>query len=807
MTSIPDIFGTMAYGPAPEAVAPAHAWLEQHGRRFGLFIGGGWTESTGELFESLNPATGKPLARLTQATQADVDRAVRAARAAQPGWWALGGHGRARHLYAVARQVQKHSRMFAVLESLDNGKPIRESRDIDVPLVARHFYYHAGWAQLVDRELPDREPLGVIGQIIPWNFPLLMLAWKIAPALATGNTVVLKPAEFTSLTALRFAELCQETGLPPGVVNVITGDGRTGEAIVSHPGVDKIAFTGSTEVGRLIRTATAGSSKKLSLELGGKSPFLVFQDADLDSVVEGVVDAIWFNQGQVCCAGSRILVQEGVAERLVAKLKARMETLRVGDPLDKAVDMGAIIAPVQLEKIQGLVRQGQDEGARLWQPSWSCPREGWFYPPTLFTEVSPAATIAQVEIFGPVVVLMTFRTPAEAVELANNTRYGLAASLWTENINLALDVAPQLQAGTVWINCTNVFDAASGFGGYRESGFGREGGREGLREYLKWSVSQSGARANGRPRTSARTRARRSRGAASATAAAAGPADLPAIDRTPKLYIGGKQARPDSGYSLPVLGRGGRRVGEVGHGNRKDIRNAVEAAHQAAGWARATAHNRAQVLYYIAENLAARAEEFARRLASFGESVAPAEREVALAIERIYSSAAWADKYDGLVHHTPYRNVTLAMPEPIGVLGVVCPEAWPLLGFVSAVLPAIAMGNTVVAVPSTGAPLAATDLYQVLETSDLPAGVVNIVTGLRDELAPVLAAHDDVDALWYFGTAEGSAEVERLSAGNMKRTWVDYGRERDWSDLRQGEGEEFLEQATQVKNIWVPYGE
>ncbi len=816
MTSIPDIFGTMAYGPAPEAVAPAHAWLDQHERRFGLFIGGTWTAPGGETFESLNPATGKPLARLTQAGAADVDRAVRAARAAQAAWWGLGGHGRARYLYAIARQVQKHSRLFAVLESLDNGKPIRESRDIDVPLVARHFYYHAGWAQLMARELPGREPVGVIGQIIPWNFPLLMLAWKIAPALAMGNTVVLKPAEFTSLTALRFAELCDEVGLPPGVVNIITGDGRTGEAIVAHPDIDKIAFTGSTEVGRIIRTATAGSGKKLSLELGGKSPFIVFPDADLDSVVEGVVDAIWFNQGQVCCAGSRILVQEGVAERLVAKLKARMETLRVGDPLDKAVDMGAIIAPVQLQKIQELVRRGQEEGAELWQPSWSCPREGWFFPPTLFTEVAPAATIAQVEIFGPVVVLMTFRTPVEAVELANNTRYGLAASLWTENINLALDVAPQLQAGTVWINCTNVFDAASGFGGYRESGFGREGGREGLREYVRWTAGRTGVPSDGR-----RDRAKGSKGANATRrseqriardSSARPPArrsdhlPVPPIDRTPKLYIGGKQVRPDSGYSLPVLDAEGRRVGEVGHGNRKDVRNAVEAARKAAGWAHATAHNRAQVLFYLAENLAARGEEFAGRIASFTGDEASGEREVALAIERIYSYAAWADKYDGFVHHTPYRNITLAMPEPIGVLGVVCPEAPSLLGLVSAVLPAIAMGNRVVAVPSSRAPLLATDLYQVLDTSDVPGGVVNIVTGVRDELAPVLAAHDDVDGVWYFGSAEGAAEVERLSAGNMKRTWVDHGHARDWTDARN-EGEEFLEQATQVKNIWVPYGE
>jgi aldehyde dehydrogenase (NAD+) len=806
MASIPEIFGTMAYGPAPEAAGPAHAWLDAHERRFGLFIGGRWVSGT-ESFETLNPATGKPLAHLAQATAAEVDQAVSAARAAQSGWWSLGGHARARYLYAIARHVQKHSRLFAVLESLDNGKPIRESRDIDIPLVARHFLHHAGWAQLMPQELPGRVPVGVIGQIIPWNFPLLMLAWKIAPALAMGNTVVLKPAEFTSLTALRFAELCDEIGLPPGVVNIVTGDGRTGEALVAHPDVDKIAFTGSTDVGRLIRTATAGSGKKLSLELGGKSPFVVFSDADLDSVVEGVVDAIWFNQGQVCCAGSRILAQEGIAERLVAKLKARMETLRVGDPLDKAVDMGAIIAPVQLERIESLVRRGEEEGATRWQPSWSCPTDGWFYPPTLFTEVSPAATIAQVEIFGPVVVLMTYRTPAEAVELANNSRYGLAASVWTESINLALDIAPQLKVGTVWINCTNVFDAASGFGGYRESGFGREGGREGLREYVRWESDRRARSGIGSAPTGAGVALPSDRPSARLSAAASGAARLPPIDRTPKLYIGGKQVRPDSGYSMAVLDAGGRRIGEVGQGNRKDVRNAVEAAHKASAWARTTAHNRAQVLYYIGENLATRSDELGRRLAEASSDAESAEREVTLAIERIFTYAAWADKYDGLVHHTPFRNVTLAMPEPIGVVGVVCPDAWPLLGFLSTVLPLIAMGNTVVAIPSTTAPRAATDLYQVLDTSDLPGGVVNIVTGQRDELVPVLAAHDDVDGLWYFGTREGSAEVERLSAGNMKRTWVDYGEARDWSDPETGAGQEFLEQATQVKNIWVPYGE
>src|SRR5918998_3933374 len=486
MTTVSEIFQSMEWGPAPESDKPALAWLARYNHTFGHYLGGRFTEPVdGTLFDVINPSNRKRMAQVSQGSRKDVDAAVKAARKALPAWQALGGHGRARYLYALARAVQRNSRLLAVLESMDNGKSIRETRDIDVPLVARHFYHHAGWAQLLDREFAGYRGVGVVGQIIPWNFPLLMLAWKVAPALASGCAVILKPAEFTPLTALCFAEIAHEAGLPPGVLNIVTGDGETGKAIVEHPDVDKIAFTGSTEVGRIIRRATAGSGKKLTLELGGKSPFIVFDDADLDSVVEGVVDAIWFNQGQVCCAGSRLLVHEGVAPRLVAKLKERMETLRVGDPLDKTVDIGAIIAPVQLEKIQELVRRGEEEGATLWQPSWSCPRDGWFFPPTLFTDVSPAATIAQVEIFGPVVVLMSFRTPAEAVELANNTRYGLAASVWTENVNLALDVAPKLKAGTVWVNSTNLFDAASGFGGYRESGFGREGGKEGLWEYVK----------------------------------------------------------------------------------------------------------------------------------------------------------------------------------------------------------------------------------------------------------------------------------------------------------------------------------
>src|SRR5437763_516015 len=386
MTTVGEMFDTMAYGPAPETDKPAVAWSNQHGRYFGLFVGGRWIKSkSGDGFDVINPATTARLARVTQAGEADVDAAVAAARKAFPAWSALSGHARARHLYALARAVQKHSRLLAVLESLDNGKSIRETRDLDIPLVARHLTHHAGWAQLAHSEFAGYGPVGVVGQIVPWNFPLLMVAWKIAPALAAGNTVVLKPAEFTPLTALCLAEIADEAGLPTGVLNVVTGDGRTGELMVNHPDIDKIAFTGSTEVGRIIRKATAGSGKRLSLELGGKSPFIVFDDSDLDSVVEGVVVAIWFNQGQVCCAGSRLLAQEDIAERLVEKLRARMERLRIGDSLDKAVDIGAIVAPVQLEQIKRFVEIGQEEGAILWQPSWACPTDGYFFPPTLFT--------------------------------------------------------------------------------------------------------------------------------------------------------------------------------------------------------------------------------------------------------------------------------------------------------------------------------------------------------------------------------------------------------------------------------------
>ena len=767
-----EIFESMEYGPAPEDAGPALEWLDGRGRRFGCFVGGR-LEPAGETFETRNPATGAPLAEVTQG---GVDEAVRAARGAQGPWSALPGHARARALYALARGIQKRSRLFAVLETLDTGKPIRESRDLDVPLAARHFYHHAGFAQLMGSELPGRAPLGVCGQIVPWNFPLLMAAWKVAPALAMGNTVVLKPAEWTPLTALLLAEVAAEAGLPPGVLNVVTGDGRTGEALVAHPDVDKIAFTGSTEVGRRIREATAGTGKALTLELGGKSPYVVFEDADLDSAVEGLVDAIWLNGGQVCCAGSRLLVQEGIAEDVHARIRRRMDRLRVGDPLDKAVDVGAIADPRQLERIRAFLR---DPGGEVHVADIPVP-EGCYCAPTLVTGLESSDPLMREEVFGPVLASTTFRTPAEAVALANDTRYGLAASVWTEGIGLALDMAPRIEAGVVWINGANMLDAAAPFGGRRESGFGREGGWEGLAAYT-------------RPARETKPLAR----VAPHPPAEGAPGG---VDRTAKLYVGGKQVRPDGGASRAVWGPGGL-VGHASVANRKDVRNAVEAA-RGSPWRRMTGHARAQVIYYAAETLAARAGELAARVEAMTGEDGAAEAEAS--IERLFHFAAWADKWDGGARGVPLRGLALALREPVGVVGALCPDEAPLLGLVTVTGAAMALGNTAVLVASEPHPLAAWDLATVLEASDVPAGAVNLLTGSHAELGPVLASHMGVDAVWSFSSTDLSGEVERLSAGDLKRSWVNHGRARDWWETP---GTEWLEAASETKTVWVPYGE
>ncbi|MFG2006429.1 aldehyde dehydrogenase family protein [Spirillospora sp. NPDC048911] len=470
------------YAPAPESRAVVDIRPS-----YGLFVDGEFRDGHGEPFKSIDPSNEEPLAEIAAADAADVDRAVAAARRAYDKVWGpMPGRERAKYLFRIARIVQERSRELAVLESIDNGKPIRESRDVDLPLVAAHFFYYAGWADKLGHAGfgSDPKPLGVAGQVIPWNFPLLMLAWKIAPALACGNTVVLKPAETTPLTALAFAEICRQAELPPGVVNIITGAGETGRALVEHPGIDKVAFTGSTEVGKQIARAVAGTPKKLTLELGGKAANVIFDDAPLDQAVEGIVNGIFFNQGHVCCAGSRLLVQESVAEELLERLKRRMATLRVGDPLDKNTDIGAINSGAQLEKIRMLSEIGEQEGAGRWSPPCELPQRGFWFAPTLFTDVAQSHRIAREEIFGPVLSVLTFRTPAEAVEKANNTPYGLSAGVWTEKGSRILWMAERLRAGVVWANTFNKFDPASPFGGYKESGFGREGGRHGLEAYL-----------------------------------------------------------------------------------------------------------------------------------------------------------------------------------------------------------------------------------------------------------------------------------------------------------------------------------
>ncbi|MDC9719597.1 MAG: aldehyde dehydrogenase family protein [Gammaproteobacteria bacterium] len=786
-------FHNLNYSQALESSSEAQAWLEQQNRRFGHYIDGQFvSHSKAAFIEVTNPATGEALSQIEVATDEQVDAAVAAARKAQPDWFALGGLGRAKVLYALARGLQKHARLAAVLETLDNGKPIRESRDADIPLAIRHLYHHAGWAKLQDQELTKYAPVGVAAQIIPWNFPLLMLAWKVAPAIAMGNTMVIKPAEQTPLTAMLFAHLCEQAGVPAGVINIINGAGATGATLAAHNGVDKVAFTGSTAVGRAIRSSTAGQGKKLTLELGGKSAFIVFEDADLDAAVEGLVDSIWFNQGEVCCAGSRLLVHAPVAQQLHAKLKLRMQQLRTGCPLDKSIDVGSLVSQQQYERVDQLVTQGLKVGGEVYQYDPKNPQKN-YYPPTLVTDVDSSHPLVQEEIFGPVLVSVTFRTQAEAVALANNSRYGLAASVWSENINRAMDVAPKIKAGVVWINNHNQFDAACGFGGVKESGFGREGGKEGLYEYLK-------------PAHLAPIEPLQEPGFI---------APVPeigihssAVDRTLKFYIGGKQTRPDAGHSKDYFNADGTLAATIGVGNRKDIRNAVTSAQKASGWGNQTGHGRAQVMYFLAENLALRELEWVNRLQRLcGYTLDQAQQEFDAAISCLFTYAAWADKYDGAVHNAPYRGVTLAMPESIGVMGLIAPSLQPLMSSIALIAPAIAMGNCVVLVASEQYPSVTLELVQVLETSDIPAGVVNIVAGSRSELSTQLAGHAEVDALWCWADTDTITQVELASVANLKRVWSHVDNDRDWLDPQQGEGLEYLRQATQVKNIWAPYGD
>ena len=785
MNKIIKNFKNIKYGPAPEDDTEVINWINKISSPNKNYINGKWNTSRGsKKIKVINPSTNKKLFNLTISTKKDVDLAVNSAKKAQKKWSSISPFQRSKYLYALARLIQKHSRFLAVLESIDNGKPIRETRDIDIPLVARHFYYHAGWAEKLDKNL---KPIGVVGQIIPWNFPLLMLAWKIAPAIACGNTVVLKPAEYTSLTALYFAELCIKANLPNGVINIITGDGSTGELITSHPEIQKIAFTGSTEIGKKIIQSTSSTNKKLTMELGGKSPFIVFEDADLDSAVEGVVDAIWFNQGQVCCAGSRLLIQESIEKKFIKKLKQRMEKLRIGNPLDKSIDIGAIVAPVQLQKINSLVKKGIKDGAKLWQPSWSCPTEGLFYPPSLFTNVTPASFIAQVEIFGPVLTSLTFRKPSEAVAIANNTPYGLAASIWSENINLALDIAPKIKAGVIWINSTNLFDASCGFGGFKESGFGREGGSEGIRAYSMKKLPER--KINNKINKKIKY-------------------NLPIIDRTPKLYIGGKQKRPDGGYSFGLNSTNGTFICDIAQSNRKDVRDCVEIAAKTF-LKQLNNFNRSQLLFYLAENLQIRKNTFIELIVALsGSTLSNANKEFDASCERLFYYASMADKFEGNIHNPPMRGLTLAVKEPLGVITSLLNDDLPLLNLITVLGSIFSTGNTNIIVPGEKTSLIATELYQVLDTSDIPGGYINILTAKQNDLTATLSLHENIDGIWYFGHEHSQKSiVKKNSISNLKRFWCPDEKNIDWFSNNNQFLNEFLYQSTQIKNIWIPYGE
>lgn len=810
---------SLPYGPAPESSASVRAWLDAKGGRVGCFIDGKWHLPEGRrMRKSVCAATLETLAETVDAVEEDVDLAMEAAARAQEKWAALTCHERARHLYSLARHVAKHERVLAVLEAMDNGKPFRETKTFDVKNVVRHLYHHAGWAQVRDRELPGYKPLGVVVAVTPWNFPLMLEVWKIAASLAMGNTVVLKPASVTRLSALLLAEIFDEAGLPPGVVNVVTGSGAIGSYMVDHPVCAKIAFTGSTEIGRHLRERTAGSGKPITLELGGKSPLVVFENADLDSAVEGVVDGILgFNVGQICSASSRILVQESVYDRFIAKLKRRMDTFKVSHSLEKDIDIGAVIDKNQYESVRGFVERAEAAGAEVYKARVELPSgAGYFWPPTLVTNVSPAHEIVREEVFSCVAVAMPFRDPAEALALANNCKFGLAASVWTEDVSLALEMAVSIKAGSVWVNAHNLFDAAAGFGGYRQSGFGRDGGREGLYSYVKpaWLPAPApGGLTFPTTREQIRWPSATPPGPAAAGGAGRTTDAAAVIDRTAKLYYGGKQQRPDGNYSRPVRAPDGRLVSEVPEGNRKDMRNAVAAANKAApGWGRRSAHNRAQILYFIAENLMARRAEFADRVAvTTGRDAASCELEVELSVQRLWFYAAYADKFGGLVKETTLYGLVVSTNEPVGVVGVVCPREYPLLGFVSLVAPLIVRGNTVVAVPSDEAPLCACDLYQVLETSDLPDGVLNIITGDAMTLTKTLAEHEDVEGLWFMLAGDdgqlGSRLVEFSASANMKRTLCSYGAHLDWESDEIGTSDYFLRAACECKNIHVPFGE
>ncbi|KAK7107473.1 aldehyde dehydrogenase family 16 member A1-like [Littorina saxatilis] len=810
--NVQTIFENMNYGPAADTDNVAKAWLDDHKRQFGHFINNEWCKSeNGTPCQAHNPATGELLATVIDATESDVEKASKAAKAAFQTWSKLSDNARARHLYSITRHVQKHQQLFSVVETLDTGRVMRESRDIEVPQAVRLLYHYTGSAQLCSTELQGYKPYGVVAVLPSFARPLVSMVQRVAVALATGNTVVICPSPATPLSALLFAEVCKEAGLPAGVINVVTDGRECGgmHKLVLREEVDKVAYAGTTREGQMVRQLMAGRGTSLSLELSGRSPMVVFDTADLDSVVEGVVDAGWGYAGQLNTSVSRLLVQESVEKSLTQKLCKRLQNVKVGNSLEKNQDVGALAGEgLQLDLVRQLVEEAKQEGAQVFQASTENCTRGTFYPPTLVVGAQTASRIVYEDVQGPVVCLIPFRTAKEAIAIANNSTLAMAASVWTENVSLAMEVTAGLQAGTVWINSHNTVDAAAGFGGAKQSGSGRVGSRRGLLEYVQpsWAQREAPGAQGLNLHTFGSTVGPRPSDAA-AVGGASG--DSPAIDQTHKLYYGGVQKRPDGQYSRPVLTSDGKVMGQVSEATRKDVRNAVEAAGKAvAGWSKRPGHNKAQILYYIAENMELQKNNLAECIEVMtGQAKGQGQKEVELALERLFFWAAYCDKYGGSVQEVPMYGTVFETNESVGIIGVACPDAQPLLSFVSLFAAAISRGNAVIMIPSEKHPLAAIQLYQVFDTSDLPGGVVNILTGNKDHLTRVLSEHHDVQAVWYFGSAEGSKFVEHAAAENVKRTWVNNGHERDFATPCQGQGEEFLFQSTQPKTVWIPMGE
>lgn len=742
-----DLFRSLPWGAAPESAAAARAWLDRHRGTLGHFIAGEWVSEGGLSHYDVIGSDGQPLTRMALGGPAEVERAVAEARAALPEWRALRGIDRARYLHAVAREIESRAHLLASLEALQAAAPVREAQDATVPFTVRRFRSCASWAALQEIELPDSDAVGVFGLITPRRAGLVALVELLAPALAAGNTAVIKPAPATPLSALVLAECCVAAGMPRGVINVVTGDTETGE-LLTRADVDGIGFAGKVEIGRQIRSSTAGNGVRLVLNLRGRSSFLVLEDADLEGVADEVIGALSLQHGEY---GVPVLVQEGVADALTRKLRARLDALWIGDPLDRSTDLGNRPLPHARARFEAALEKSRDEGADVWRPSGEsgAPEE---LRPALIVHPGPSLSLFE-ELPGPLLTVTTYRTGAEAIELANHVR-SLDLSVWTENINAAFEMGAKLATGTVWINCSHAIDVGSGSGGVSP---------DGLRPFLE----------------------RRSGGES----------------EPPELEL----VRADLEERLTIHGGLGGRIAGVGRGRRKDIHKAVEAAAGARQWALVGGTARSRLLLDVAAELSARAGTLAQRLSdTTGVVMERARIEVARAIDCATISAARAEGATGRLRTPEFRGLTLTIEEPVGVIGVVAPETPSLLGFLAAVFPALAAGNRIVVIPSECAPLAALDCVEVFLASNLPAGVLNVVTGRHAELAPALAEHDEVDALWYFGSETLVAEIERLSAGNLKRIWVLPELKQSWWD-REGK-QELWRQATRSKRIVVPYG-